>query len=131
MFARASNASKAAFIAWLSTSAGQSFDWIDCQIMNPHLASLGAHHISTADVSWRQLESAMETADPDGGHGPSRRPIMSRGREEEPMDNRTTVIRRWGWKAPPESGWRAHMLLLSAGWKCEGPFPKVGPSTPS
>ncbi|MDA8695680.1 leucyl/phenylalanyl-tRNA--protein transferase [Flavobacteriales bacterium] len=45
MFARSSNASKAAFISLSSHLSAHDFEWIDCQIMNPHLASLGAHHI--------------------------------------------------------------------------------------
>ncbi|MCH1576823.1 MAG: leucyl/phenylalanyl-tRNA--protein transferase, partial [Flavobacteriales bacterium] len=45
MFARSSNASKAAFIALSQHLSAHDFEWIDCQIMNPHLASLGAHHI--------------------------------------------------------------------------------------
>ena len=41
MFAQESNASKAAFITLADHLCGLNFDWIDCQIMNPHLASLG------------------------------------------------------------------------------------------
>ncbi len=42
MFARSTNASKAAFIGLSQFLQEHAFDWIDCQIMNPHLASLGA-----------------------------------------------------------------------------------------
>lgn len=45
MFARKDNASKYAFIRFAEYLVGQDFDWIDCQIMNPHLSSLGAHHV--------------------------------------------------------------------------------------
>jgi leucyl/phenylalanyl-tRNA--protein transferase len=45
MFAKASNASKVAFITLARQLRTWGFDWIDCQIMNPHLESLGACHI--------------------------------------------------------------------------------------
>ena len=59
MFAQESNASKAAFITLADHLCGLNFDWIDCQIMNPHLASLGAHHISR-QTFLEELQSAME-----------------------------------------------------------------------
>lgn len=45
MFARSSNASKAAFVTLAHQLERWNFSCIDCQIMNPHLESLGAHHI--------------------------------------------------------------------------------------
>lgn len=45
MFARESNASKAAFIRLSDHVRQLGFHGIDCQIMNSHLASLGAIHI--------------------------------------------------------------------------------------
>ena len=45
MFARAKDASKVAFFVLQDTLKHWSFDLIDCQIMNPHLASLGVHNI--------------------------------------------------------------------------------------
>lgn len=45
MFARESNASKAAFIKLSRYLDDLGFHGIDCQIMNSHLASLGAIHI--------------------------------------------------------------------------------------
>ncbi len=45
MFARASNASKVAFITLARELQTWGFDCIDCQIMNPHLESLGADHL--------------------------------------------------------------------------------------
>ena len=59
MFAQESNASKAAFITLADHLCGLNFDWIDCQIMNPHLASMGAHHISR-QTFLEELQSAME-----------------------------------------------------------------------
>ena len=59
MFARSPNASKAAFITLTHQLAAQEFDLIDCQIMNPHLASLGAQHISRSSFL-DALESAMK-----------------------------------------------------------------------
>ena len=49
MFARASNASKVAFITLAKELEQWQFDCIDCQIMNPHLESLGAGHLPRAD----------------------------------------------------------------------------------
>lgn len=46
MFSRESNASKAAFISLARHLDTLDFRWIDCQIMNPHLASLGAVHVT-------------------------------------------------------------------------------------
>lgn len=45
MFSRSDNASKFAFIRFAGMLEEWGFDCIDCQIMNPHLASLGAYHI--------------------------------------------------------------------------------------
>ena len=59
MFARSPNASKAAFIALSRHLAAQEFDLIDCQIMNPHLASMGAQHI-TRPSFLEALERAMK-----------------------------------------------------------------------
>ena len=59
MFARSSNASKTAFIALAHHLSRQGFDWIDCQIMNPHLASLGASHIPRQEFL-DVLNGAME-----------------------------------------------------------------------
>ena len=59
MFARSPNASKAAFIALSRHLAAQEFDLIDCQIMNPHLASMGAQHI-TRPSFLEALELAMK-----------------------------------------------------------------------
>lgn len=59
MFARSSNASKVAFITLARHLESEGFDWIDCQIMNPHLATLGAHHMSRSDFL-DALASAME-----------------------------------------------------------------------
>ena len=49
MFARASNASKVAFITLARELEQWGFDCIDCQIMNPHLESLGAGHLPRAN----------------------------------------------------------------------------------
>ena len=49
MFARASNASKVAFITLARELEQWGFDCIDCQIMNPHLESLGADHLARVD----------------------------------------------------------------------------------
>lgn len=42
MFSRATNASKVAFVTLTRWLAQRGFGPVDCQIMNPHLASLGA-----------------------------------------------------------------------------------------
>jgi leucyl/phenylalanyl-tRNA--protein transferase len=49
MFARASNASKVAFITLARELAQWEFECIDCQIMNPHLESLGAGYLPRTD----------------------------------------------------------------------------------
>ncbi|MFK7971349.1 MAG: leucyl/phenylalanyl-tRNA--protein transferase [Bacteroidia bacterium] len=46
MFAKASNASKAAFITLVQALSSQGFEMIDCQMPTDHLASLGAETIS-------------------------------------------------------------------------------------
>ncbi|MFK7926438.1 MAG: leucyl/phenylalanyl-tRNA--protein transferase [Bacteroidia bacterium] len=46
MFSRASNASKAGFITLVQHLQAAGFQWIDCQIYNDHLGSLGASEIS-------------------------------------------------------------------------------------
>ena len=40
---------KVAFITLARQLQTWGFDWIDCQIMNPHLESLGARHIPRQD----------------------------------------------------------------------------------
>jgi len=49
MFSRMADASKVAFHALQRQLADWSFRLIDCQIMNPHLASLGVYEISRED----------------------------------------------------------------------------------
>lgn len=46
MFSRASNASKTGFITLVQHLQAVGFQWIDCQIYNDHLGSLGASEIS-------------------------------------------------------------------------------------
>ena len=59
MFAKTSNASKAAFIRLAKQLQVWGFDCIDCQIMNPHLESLGAQHVPRTQFL-DQLKSALE-----------------------------------------------------------------------
>ncbi len=49
MFARESNASKAAFITFSRQLKAWGMPWMDCQIMNPHLESLGATMMPRTD----------------------------------------------------------------------------------
>lgn len=42
MFHRCTDASKAAFFVLMRLCAKSHFDWVDCQLPNPHLISLGA-----------------------------------------------------------------------------------------
>lgn len=49
MFAKASNASKAAFITLVKTLEAQGFSMIDCQTPTSHLGSLGAEKIPRKD----------------------------------------------------------------------------------
>lgn len=64
MFARQSNASKVAFIQLSRQLVHWGFQWMDCQIMNPHLESLGAYPI-TRDAFLQALEHGL--------HDPTRR----------------------------------------------------------
>jgi leucyl/phenylalanyl-tRNA--protein transferase len=59
MFSKESNASKAAFVGLSRMLVSWGFEWIDCQIMNPHLASLGAENIPRATFL-QALEEAMK-----------------------------------------------------------------------
>ena len=49
MFARVSNASKAAFITYVKRAQQEGIEIIDCQVYTEHLASLGAEYISRKD----------------------------------------------------------------------------------
>ena len=49
MFSQVSDASKAALNILISQLRAWDFEWIDCQIMNPHLDSLGAINIRRAE----------------------------------------------------------------------------------
>jgi leucyl/phenylalanyl-tRNA--protein transferase len=49
MFARVSNASKAAFITFVQYASAQGLEMIDCQVYSEHLASLGARMIPRED----------------------------------------------------------------------------------
>lgn len=71
MFARSSNASKAAFILLARALEAAAFDWIDCQIMNPHLATLGVRHHSRAFF----LESLAASLKKQTRRGPWRFPL--------------------------------------------------------
>jgi leucyl/phenylalanyl-tRNA--protein transferase len=46
MFAKVSNASKAAFVTFVQKSKGMGLKVIDCQVYTEHLASLGARFIA-------------------------------------------------------------------------------------
>lgn len=52
MFSRASNASKAAFIALAKYLQINNYRLLDCQVHNDHLESLGAREISRKDFLW-------------------------------------------------------------------------------
>jgi leucyl/phenylalanyl-tRNA--protein transferase len=58
MFKRRSNASKAALAHLVSHLRARGFGLLDAQVMNPHLASLGACEISRAEFL-RRLHSAL------------------------------------------------------------------------
>lgn len=53
MFSRVSNASKTGFITLVKALREQGFEWLDCQIYNEHLGSLGAHEISREEFLTR------------------------------------------------------------------------------
>lgn len=58
MFHRESNASKVAFVALARQLERWGFDFLDCQLHTPHLASLGASEIPRAEFS-KMLRAAV------------------------------------------------------------------------
>lgn len=64
MFAHCTDASKLAFWALMTLCAHWRQPWVDCQLVNPHLLSLGAETMSRAD--WRhQLATRRDLPLPD------------------------------------------------------------------
>mgnify|MGYP000462475823 CR=1 FL=1 len=59
MFAKESNASKAAFITMVQKLQEYDFTWIDCQIHTNHLESLGGENVSRTDFL-KMLDLALE-----------------------------------------------------------------------
>lgn len=59
MFSAKSNTSKLGFIYFARALKQWGFEWIDCQIMNPHLRSLGATDVPRAEFL-KLLQSALE-----------------------------------------------------------------------
>jgi leucyl/phenylalanyl-tRNA--protein transferase len=59
MFSKVSNASKVAFIYLVQQLQGKGFEYIDCQVENPHLLSLGAKNVSRAFFE-TQLSQALK-----------------------------------------------------------------------
>ena len=49
MFSLISDASKAALSVLIQQLKSWDFEWVDCQIMNPHLYSLGARDVRRAE----------------------------------------------------------------------------------
>lgn len=62
MFSYLSNASKAALVSLYRYMQNPSMVMIDCQIMNPHLGSMGAREISRAEFS-ALLKTALQSTD--------------------------------------------------------------------
>ena len=58
MFARMRDASKVCFVHLVSRLRERDFELLDCQIQNPHLASLGAREIPEAEYL-RRLQHAL------------------------------------------------------------------------
>ncbi|MHB8636646.1 MAG: leucyl/phenylalanyl-tRNA--protein transferase [Fimbriimonadaceae bacterium] len=63
MFHRETNASKVALHALVQHCQGLGFHFVDVQIMNPHLASLGAYEISHGDFMRRLSIALREQTD--------------------------------------------------------------------
>ena len=72
MFAREKDASKVAFFVLQDTLAGWAFDLIDCQIMNPHLESLGVHSMPREEFLERLA---------DNEHYPTRQGLWQRDQQ--------------------------------------------------
>jgi leucyl/phenylalanyl-tRNA---protein transferase len=59
MFSHKSNASKYGFIHLVQLLATKGFEWIDCQVMTSHLASLGAEGVERSKFL-KMLDKALE-----------------------------------------------------------------------
>jgi leucyl/phenylalanyl-tRNA--protein transferase len=64
MFARVSDASKAAFVAMVRQLERWEMPLVDCQMSTSHLASLGAREIPRADFVRRVRRLVTQTAVP-------------------------------------------------------------------
>jgi leucyl/phenylalanyl-tRNA--protein transferase len=71
MFSRESNASKIAVLALCRTLQEQSFAFLDCQVMSPHLTTLGAEALSRAEFA--SLLARREGADRSADFWPEKR----------------------------------------------------------
>lgn len=60
MYARASNASKVAFVALVEYLKGLDFDMIDCQVTTEHLLSFGAEEIPRS-LYLNKLEQSLKS----------------------------------------------------------------------
>jgi len=58
MFHRSTNASKVALVRAITHCRDLGYRIFDAQIMNPHLASMGAVEVSEIDY-WAQLQDAL------------------------------------------------------------------------
>jgi leucyl/phenylalanyl-tRNA--protein transferase len=74
MFSRENNASKAAMLALCSELLSRDVGLLDCQVVSPHLMSLGARLVHRAEFA-EQLESECEPATRIELPGDLRRPI--------------------------------------------------------
>jgi leucyl/phenylalanyl-tRNA--protein transferase len=59
MFYRQPNASKLALLHLVEHLASRGLDWLDIQVLTPHLARLGAHEIDR-DVFLERLATTLE-----------------------------------------------------------------------
>ncbi len=64
MFSRRTDASKVALVALVDILRRGGFDLIDCQVGNPHLASLGARDIDRLDFEARLAQTTGMETDP-------------------------------------------------------------------
>jgi len=62
MFRRRNDASKAALVYLVSHLHSRGFSWLDAQVMNPHLANMGAREIPRAEFL-RRLREALLLSD--------------------------------------------------------------------
>ena len=107
MFSSASNASKVALIHLVGWLRAKGFGPLDCQIMNPHLESLGAELWSAKHTKRRARRLHADVT----LMGPWHRSEITKSR----VDSRPSAMLRARWKVR-----LAKAVLRALGWRASG-----------